>query len=312
MKYVNLHHHSTFSYGDGFGTPAQHVARAAELGYPAMALTEHGNVSSHFQFEKAAIKAGIKPIFGLEAYCGPTDEENRRQFKNHLTIIARDENGYRNLNRIVTQSWRDFYYDPTVSGSSLGVHRSGLCVLSGCTGSLLACTLIGGKGIPEPERGYDWWGAREVIERFQEVFGDWFFLEVQPFPELEPTCKINPAYEKLSVRLGVKIVVTCDVHYPRMEDAEMQALLHAAHRGKNSVEEQMREWNYRVPLTLPPSDVWLVERLEETGMSTIGAMQAVNNAKLIADACNVTLPKAERLVYPQSEEDLKPWTQLSY
>lgn len=308
MKFVNLHHHSTFSYGDGFGTPAQHVARAADLGYAAMALTEHGNVSSHFQFEKAALKAGIKPIFGLEAYCGPTDEEHRQQYKNHLTVLARDDEGYRNLNRIVTQSWRDFYYDPTVSGSSLGVHGSGLCVLSGCSGSLLACSLLGGKGIPEPVPGpFDWWAAREVIERFQSAFGEWYFLEVQPFPELERTCLMNPAYEKLSVRLDVPLVVTCDVHYPVMADAEMQAVLHAAHRGKNSVEEVMREWNYQVPLTLPESDDWLVTRLAQTGMSKNATLEAVSNARLIADACNVTLPKAERLVYPQSQEDLKPW-----
>lgn len=308
MKFVNLHHHSTFSYGDGFGTPAQHVARAAELGYVAMALTEHGNVSSHFQFEKAAIKAGVKPIFGLEAYCGGTTEETRQQFKNHLTILARDAEGYRNLNRIVTQSWRDFYYDPTVSGVSLAEGRGGLAVLSGCSGSLLACSLLGGKGIPEPDPGpYSWWDAKFVIDRFKSVFGEWFFLEVQPFPELERTCLMNPAYEKLSVRLDVPLVVTCDVHYPTPDDAEMQAVLHAAHRGKNSVEEVMREWNYEVPLTLPESDAWLMERLEQTGISTIGALQAIDSARLIADACNVTLPKAERLAYPISEDDLEPW-----
>src|SRR5690349_7758434 len=72
MKFVSLHHHSTYSYLDGFGTPDAHVKRATELGYGAMALTEHGNVSSHFRFEKAAKAAGIKPIFGLEAYTAAT------------------------------------------------------------------------------------------------------------------------------------------------------------------------------------------------------------------------------------------------
>src|SRR5260370_33587305 len=109
MKFCSLHHHSTFSFGDGYGTPAHHVQRAAELNYSAMALTEHGlgNVSSHFQFEKAALKAGIKPIFGLEAYCGKVSEEERSQWKYHLTVLAADTVGYRNLNRIVTQSYRD-------------------------------------------------------------------------------------------------------------------------------------------------------------------------------------------------------------
>jgi Zierdtviridae DNA polymerase len=311
VKFVNLHHHSTFSHGDGHGTPAQHVERAVELGYSAIALTEHGlgGVSSHFQLEKHALAAGIKPIFGIEAYCGATDPEKRQQYKNHLTILARTLDGYRNLNRIVTQSWRDYYYHPTVSGRSLADRSEGLAALSGCTGSLLACSLIGGKGIPEPETpsGYAWDNARLVISRFRDVFGEWYFLEVQPFYELENTCKINPAYEILSRETGVPLVVTCDVHYPRPEDSEMQAILHAVHRGKHSVDDVMREWNYKVPMTLPESDKALGERLMKTGLSRNAAWEAILNAAWIAENCNVTLPKAERLRYPITQSDLKPW-----
>lgn len=321
MKFVNLHHHSTFSFGDGHGTPAQHVARAAELGYPAMALTEHGNVSSHFQFEKAAIKAGIKPIFGLEAYCGSTREAEgwggtednpvflpaRQQFKFHLTVLAKDQEGYRGLNRIVTQSWRDYYYHPTVSGNVLAANSSGIVVLSGCSGSLLACTLLGGKGMPERDAP-DLLGAREVIERFEASFGDNYFLEVQPFWELDRTIDINTSYEKLSKQTGVPLVVTHDVHYPRMDDAEMQAVLHTVHRGKQSVDDTMREWNYAVPLTLPDSEKELLYRLEKTGLSTQAARGAIATSLEIADMCNVTLPKADRLRYPIEDKDLQPWT----
>jgi Zierdtviridae DNA polymerase len=306
MRFVNLHHHTTHSYGDGYGTPAQHVARAVELGYSAIAFTEHGNVSSHFQAEKAAVKAGIKPIFGIEAYCGPVGED-KQQFKNHLTIVAEDINGYRNLNRIVTQSYLDYYYHPTVSGSSLVSHSQGLIVLSGCSGSLLACTLIGGKGIPdpgEPDRN----AAAAVADRFKQIFKDSYFLEVQPFHELESTCKINPAYESIGRLLHIPLVVTHDVHYPRMEDAEMQAILHAVHRGKASVDDAMREWNYAVPMTLPESDAALAERLIKTGLSKHAAWDAIETSALIAERCNVTLPKAERLHYPISESDLVPWT----
>lgn len=309
MKFVNLHHHSTFSHGDGHGTPAIHVARAAELGYSAIALTEHGGVSSFPQLEKAAIKAGIKPIFGLEAYCGPVDEEHRGQYKNHLTILAANQEGYRNLNRIVSQSWRDYYYHPTVSGASLASCKSGLVVLSGCSGSLLACSLLGGKGIPESSRndGRDWKAARSVIERFIGTFGDNYYLEVQPFYELERTCKLNQAYERLSHESGVPLVVTNDVHYPTMDDAEMQAVLHAVHRNGASIDDQMREWNYAVPLTLPDSDRALQDRLQRTGMSARAARDCIENSARIASQCNVTLPKAERLRYPIQEEDLKPW-----
>jgi DNA polymerase-3 subunit alpha len=309
VRYVNLHHHSTFSPGDGHGTPKQHVERAAALGYSAIALTEHGGVSSHFQLEKWATKLGIKPVFGLEAYTGSVEEETRQQFKFHLTILAENQNGYRNLNRIVTQSWRDYYYHPTISGSSLQSHAEGIVVLSGCTGSLLACSLVGGKGIPEPDNrdGLAWDDARLVIHRFQQLLGDSYYLEVQPFWELEKTCKINPAYARLSRETGVPLVVTCDVHYTVPEDGEMQAILHAVHRGKHSVDDVMREWNYAVPMTLPESDRDLGERLMKTGLTRGEAWDAICNARYVADSCNVTLPKAERLRYPISESDRKPW-----
>jgi DNA polymerase-3 subunit alpha len=307
VKFVNLHHHTTFSFGDGFGTPGQHVKRAAALGYSAIAFTEHGNVSSHFQAEKAALKAGIKPIFGLEAYCGPTDPETRTQYKHHLTIVAENVEGYRSLNRIVSQSYRDFYYHPTVAGSSLAENASGLVVLSGCSGSHLACALLGGKGTPEhidqPDMGY----AQEIIERYKVLFGDRYFLEVQPFHELPRTHAMNTSYEKLSKMTGVPLVVTHDVHYPEMADAEMQAVLHAVHRGKASVDDVMREWNYSVPLTLPSTDEELAGRLRRTGLSRSQAAEAIDNSATIGDMCNVTLPKAERLIYPVQDGDLEPW-----
>lgn len=309
MKFVNLHHHCTFSFGDGFGTPVQHAERAVELGYTAIAMTEHGNVSSHWQLEKAATKVGIKPIFGLEAYCGPVTEEARQQFKHHLTLLAADVSGYRSLSRLVTRSYQDYYYNPTVSGDSLRDNAEGLFALSGCSGSMLACALLGGKGTPEhidsPDREF----AATVAERFIGLFtAERYWLEVQPFPELERTCVMNRNYEWLAQELGLGLVVTNDVHYPRMEDAEMQAVLHAVHRGKHTVEDQMRSWNYEVPLTLPESDNALFYRLRDTGLSRAAAIDAINNSAWIASQCNVTLPKAERLRYPITEEDLKPWT----
>ncbi len=309
MRFVNLHHHSTFSFGDGFGTPAQHVQRAMELGYSAITLTEHGlgSVSSHWQLEKEATKAGIKPIFGCEIYCGAVDPEHRGQFKNHLTVLAKDQDGYRNLSRIVTQSYLDYYYHPTVSGASLAANKAGLCVLSGCSGSFLACRLLGGKGTPEHNDTPDYEAAGEVIGRFMAWFGEAYYLEVQPFYEIERTCAMNPAYEKLGKEYGIRLVVTHDVHYPAMDDAEMQAVLHAVHRGKHSVDDVMREWNYDVPLCLPDSDRALADRLIRTGMSKRAAHDAIATSARIAEECNVTLPKASRLKYPASDKDLEPW-----
>ena len=270
------------------------------MGYSALALTEHGNVSSHFQFEKAAKKAGIKPIFGLEAYCGPVDEGTRSQWKNHLTVLAMNDEGYRNLNKVVTQSYRDFYYHPTVSGANLTGHQKGIVVLSGCAGSLLACTLLGGKGIPDKDRP-DLKAAQAVTERFRSIFGDRYYLEVQGFPELDRTAAINEAYEKLSKWTGIPLAATIDVHYPEPTDNEMQVILHACGRGGETAEGQARKWNYDVLLTLPESDAVMYRKLRDTGLSRGAAIEAIEATGFISDGCNVTLPKADRLRYPLPE-----------
>lgn len=308
MIFCNLHHHTTFSFMDGFGSPAKHVARAAELGYTCITATEHGNVSSYFQLEKAATKVGIKPIFGLEAYCGAVDEERRTQYKYHLTILAMNSEGYRNINRLVTQSYLDHHYHPTVSGENMAENSDGLIALSGCSGSLLACTLLGGKGVPEHIDSPNWDEAIDVINRFKDLLGKRYYLEIQPFYELEKTRAMNKAYVELSKITEVPLVVTNDVHYPTMGDAEMQAILHAVGRGKASVDDMLRSWNYEVPLTLPESDKQLAARLRRTGLSREQAWEAIENSANIASLCNVTLPKAERLRYPIKPKDLEPWT----
>lgn len=201
MKYVSLHHHSTMSFLDGFGTPAEHVARAAELEMGALALTEHGNTASHVQLEKASKKHGIKPIYGLEAYTAPSNmREVKNQRKWHLTVLAADQEGYRNLNRLVTRSWDEgFYRWPTVSGEMLKDHHAGLIVTSGCADSKVACDLLGGKGREKGDEG----DALKTIKRFRDMFGDRYYLEVQQFPELERTRQINSWYAEQSKRLGI-------------------------------------------------------------------------------------------------------------
>ncbi|NIN68076.1 MAG: PHP domain-containing protein, partial [Anaerolineae bacterium] len=153
--YVSLHHHSTYSYLDGFGLPGSHVDRAAELEMQALALTEHGNISSHVKLEQAAQKTGVKPIFGCELYMGEVaDGKGTTQRKNHLTVLAEHQEGYRNLLRLVTRSWDQFHYEPTVSPRDLMEYKDGLVVLSGCTGSLLSTSLVGGKNVPADEASY--------------------------------------------------------------------------------------------------------------------------------------------------------------
>ncbi len=255
---------------------------------PALALTEHGNVSSHVKLEQAALEAGIKPIFGVEAYTGGVGEFKTR-FKWHLTILAQSQLGYQNLLKLVSLGWAEgFYYEPTISGDMLADYHEGLIVLSGCSGSKLAVDLLGGKGVEPHEADYD--AAAETAMRFKELLGDRYYLEVQQFPELERTCKMNIAYEKLSRDLDIPLVATSDVHYPYPSDNEMQVVLHAVDRGgkTNTYEKQQQSWGYDIKLT-DHDDETIIQKLRASGLSKKYAEGALFTTGEIADRCNVTL-----------------------
>lgn len=305
MKFVSVHHHTTFSYQDGHGTPEDHVKRAAELGMSALAVTDHGNPSGHVGLEKAALKAGIKPIFGLEAYTAMTDKSSR---KFHLTVLASDEEGYRNLNRLTTQSWEDYYRWPTVRGKHLAANHKGLIVLSGCSDSLLSCSLLGGKAI-SPENA-SWDRALRYASRMKELLGDRFYLECQIFPELERSRILNEAFERMGKLLGIPLVATADVHTLRPGDSELRALLHAAGRGNNTIAQQLSSWEYDVPDYTPFSDKKVFKRLCAAGLSPAAAREACLSTIEIAERCNVSLPKAQRFRYPCADPVEEIWAWL--
>lgn len=285
---------------DGFALPEAHVERVAELGMTALALTEHGNVSSHVKLEKAAEKNGIKPIFGLEAYLGPEDmrETNNRR-KWHMTMMAMNPTGLHNLYELVTRSWAEgFYQWPTITYSMLRDHHEGIIMTSGCADGKIACDLLGGKG---RDKG-DEHDALRTARAFQRLLGDRFYLEVQQFPELERTCLINPKYEEWADRYGFQLLASSDVHYPLPEQNEMQKILHTAGRGKGTVAAAEAEWEYGIRLTYPVSDKSIFNRLRGTGLSKKGALEAIANTAIVAERCNVTLPKMDRVRYPIEDE----------
>jgi DNA polymerase-3 subunit alpha len=298
--YVSLHHHTTYSYLDGVGLPEVHVRRAAELGMQALAVTEHGNISSHVKLEKAGQEHGVKPIFGCELYTGGTTEGKKGQLKNHLTVLATDQAGYRNLLRLVTRSWDQFYYAPTASPKDILEYKEGLIVLSGCTGSQLATSLVGGKNVPVAEAGYS--RGKAVAAAYQREFGDSYYLEVQAFPELENVRRLNAMLERISNETGIPLVATGDVHYTQPYESELQKILHNVRGGgKKTLEEMSREWGYDVPLSPPTSDRYIYHRLRATGLSHKAAIQAVLNTEAIASRCNVELPKMEMVRFPVPE-----------
>lgn len=297
MRFVSLHHHSTFSYKDGFQLPEAHVRRAEELNMSAMAMTEHGNVSSHVKFEVAAAGTGIKPIYGCEVYTGSVGPK-AKQTKYHLTIIAKDAEGYGNLMALVSRSFAEgFYYEPTVSWDMLKQHKKGLIILSGCQGSLLACSTVGGKDIPEEEASVK--RGLKVAQKFSAEFGANYFIEVQAFPELEKSRAFNSVAGEIARACGRQLVATMDCHYTTLEEAEVQMILHNIRGGnKQTIEEQARNWGYDVPLCPPPNDMSLYRRLVATGLSRDEALEGIVSTEMIAQDCNVELPKLPMVRFP--------------
>jgi len=289
---------------DGFGLPEEHVARIKELGMSAVALTEHGNVSSHVKLEQAALAHNVKPIFGIEAYTAMADmRETQNQRKWHQTMLAMNLDGYRNMMKMVTRAWADdFYRWPTVTIPNLKDNQEDIIMTSGCADGHIPSQLLGGKGL-EPD--YD--AAVKVLKAYKRILGDRFYLETQRFPGLERTKLINQQYAIWSKEFKVPLLATSDVHYPKPEQNEMQKILHAAGRNTGTVAAAEAEWEYDILLTYPTSDKQIFDDLRATGLSKRDAEAAIDNTQEVASRCNVELPKMDRIRYPGTVDDLKPW-----
>jgi Zierdtviridae DNA polymerase len=311
MRFVSLHHHSTFSYLDGYQLPGAHVRRADELNMSGLAMTEHGNVDSHVKFEEAIEKqkSAVKPIFGCELYMPcPWDPDGQR--KMHITVLAKNAQGYRNILKMVTLSWQrapdqgpvepgetGSRYEPTVNMKTLIEHKEGVIVLSGCSGSLLFCSLVGGKGLDERHASY----ARglRVARLFREHFRENYFIEVQGFPELPNHRRAAPLLARVAARVGARLVGSMDCHYTALEEAEVQKILHNLRPGeKRSLEEMARSWGYDIGLCPPLNDGAILRKLRATGLTLKQSIEAVQTTADIAEECTVTLPRLEMPTFP--------------
>lgn len=305
MDFVSLHGHTSFSFGDGHGTPEEHVKRVKELGMSALAVTEHGNVSSHVQLEKACKKHGIKPIFGVEAYVAPPNEKH----KFHQTILAMTQQGYRQLNELVTRSYHEgFYFKPTMHPEWLLDRKltSDLIVFSGCADSWLSCTLAGGKSVTDvprldnlanpTEADKQMYLSRyplgvELAKRFQECYSDRYYIELQPFSFYMRTRVLNSMNVRIGKELGIPLVATSDVHYPLPSDWETQVYLNAIAWNQTPSKLTERRNYERDPQAYPRSEKELYSRLVAAAVPPAVAREAIMITPRIAERCSVTLPK---------------------
>ncbi len=223
MSFVHLHNHSHYSLLDGLSKIKPLVAKAKKLGLPALALTDHGNLYGAIEFYKACREAELKPIIGVEAYVATRNrqdkEPNLDSRRYHLTLLAKNEIGYRNLIKLVTRAYLEgYYYKPRMDRELLAEHHDGLICLSGCLASELSRALW----------NKDEARAIQVIREHQDIFGrENYYLEIMHHPEIERQTEIRNALTALSRKLAIPLVATQDSHYLEPEDAEAQATLRA-------------------------------------------------------------------------------------
>ena len=232
--FVHLHCHTDYSLLDG----ACHIPRlmkvAAEQEWPAVAITDHGNLFGAVNFYSAARKAGIKPIIGCEIYtvAGDHRQHDASMRYHHLLLLCKNETGYRNLIDLVSTAYTEgFYYKPRISKDLLARYAEGLVCLSACLRGDLQETLL--------QQGYE--QGRKLAYEYQDIFGkENFFLEIQDHG-LELDKKLIPLQLRLARETGIPLVATNDAHYLTREDAGAHEALLCVQTGKTlSDENRMR------------------------------------------------------------------------
>jgi DNA polymerase-3 subunit alpha len=233
MSYVGLHVHTHYSLFDGIATPQEYVDRAVELGMPAIAITDHGSLSGHREMYRTAKEAGIKPILGVEGYMAQDRFDHRDASErehvldmvyNHIVILAKNEKGLENLNKLNEIAWTEgFFKKPRIDFEVLEQYSEGLIVTSACPSGIVA------KSIETGELAV----AKEKIEWFHRVFGDDYYIEVMPHNAPE----INKTLLDLADEYGIKAVVTPDCHHSHTGQKEIQELKLILNTYSNKIEK---------------------------------------------------------------------------
>jgi DNA polymerase-3 subunit alpha len=275
--FVHLHLHSEFSLLDGATDLEKLVGRAKDLNMPAVAVTDHGNIFGAVHFTNYAKAKGIKPIIGCELYICKKDDHNIERTPpdgdqyNHLVVLAENEEGYRNLVKIVSEaSLHGFYYKPRISKAFLAEHSSGLIGTSACLKGEVAESLTRGS--------YE--AAYKAAGYFRELFGaDNFFLEIQD-QGLPEEHKINPDLFRLSKETGIPLVATNDSHYLCEDDADAHDALLCVQTGKFLSDTDRMKFQ---------TNQFFVKSEEEMLRVFAEAPDVVRRTRAIADRCNMKL-----------------------
>jgi DNA polymerase-3 subunit alpha len=267
--FTHLHLHTEFSLLDGVTRIDDLIEKLKDTGMKACAVTEHGNLYSAYKFKSHMQEAALKPIIGCEIYIAPrkmSDKEygiDNKYF--HLTVLAKNLEGYKNLIKIVSKAHMEgFYYKPRIDIKTLKKYSKGLIALSGCLAGPIAQPLLSER--------YE--KAKKEAKKYAKIFKDNFYIEIQR-NGMQEQKKANQGLLKIANELDLPIVATCDSHYLNKEDAEIQEVLWCINDG--------RTWDDPERRTMPTNEFYIKtpEEMEELFKDL---PEAIENTQKIADS----------------------------
>ncbi len=274
-SFVHLHLHTEYSLLDGANRIPQVMKKAKEFGMPAAAITDHGNLFGAIDFFKQAKKAGIKPIIGCETYMAPGKHTDRtassgRDAASHFTLLAKDEQGYRNLVKLVSIAHLDgVYYKPRIDRELLAQHSAGLIGMSGCL-----------KGeVPQAIAADNYAKAVETAAIYRDILGtENFFLEMHDHG-IEQQIKVNKVLPRIAKDLGLGLVAANDVHFLERSHHDAHDVMICIGTGSNVADERRMKYVPELYLKSPEEMRHLFRDYKE----------ACDNTLAIAERCNLEI-----------------------
>lgn len=306
-NFAHLHQHTAYSLLDGAARIKDLISWVKQVSpdNPAVAMTDHGNMHGAVTFYKTAVKEGVKPILGLEAYVTSGSRFERKKPDSHLdggyfhlTLLAKNLAGYRNLCKLSSRAYLEgFYMKPRVDHELLREHSEGVIAMSGCLGAQIPRTLLD----ISPKAG------ERVLQQYLDIYRDDFFIELQNHVPDNPgemddklrelvndQRQLNPMLKELADRYGLGLVATNDGHYVKKEDAKAHEALLAI-QTKTTLSDPNR---FRFPceefyVKTPQEMAKAIPDHEYPG--------ALERTMEIADMCDVELPVGDKRVYQMPE-----------
>lgn len=260
----HLHVHSTYSTLDGLAQIEELAKKASSFNMSALCITDHGSCSGHKDLEKISKQYGLKPIYGCEFYMCRGEQPTKEDSGYHIILLAKNREGLENMYKLYHYSYELFYRKPHITFSLLKRHSKGLICTSACIGSIVAQDLLEGR--------------TEAIKQFKDIFGEDFYLEIQP-QDLPDQFIVNRETIKYGKKFNIPVIATNDVHYVEKEDNKVHEVLLAMQINKKWSDP--KRWKF-------PTDDYYFKSREEMNLPD----EYLDNTQLIVDKIETfDLPK---------------------